>query len=1319
MRPAAIILLFLLIPALLPAFNKDEAFNDRVYSVTSSQGLSDNNVLCALKDRYGFMWFGTANGITLYDGSTTQVYRNVLRNNTLHGNNNFPVVFPLGDNIWFGSGVGIVVYNRHTGLFSRFLKRTKYGVVISTQVKSIFQLHDGNILIGTMGQGVFLYDPQKQLLKQDSHHGTFIQTITQDESGRIFILDTNGKFTELPPKGNGCRSTRLPKANDGKSIYTMTCWKGHVWIANGNQLLCFNPSNRSFDVCATKSGINSIRSILGYGNSLLLGTDRGIFIYKPNSRSLDPFPLTNVVNSKSGIPVNEIYLDDSHTLWVTTETNGVRYLPKRTSLFSLKTIPGGDAMSENTPHAFLEMPDGTLWMGTDNGLYHKSKGSSDWSKFPGINDGVQTLLRHGGDILAGTFKSGLKILTPKGIHSFQNNPDIPHTLPDNNVTSLLLSKQGRLYVGTNWGFTGFDSKSKTFYIFREINFMTPFASLAEDKRGYIWGATSGSGLMQFNTRDRSINFFLADTKNPHSLPSNTINQVICDKNKNVWVATDNGLCRYRPETNDFESIDIHGSHVDFICCDKEGNLWIGTESGLTCYQPKTKRQKLYTNVIPDWNSTYMTRAAYCTSDDKIILGTYGGIVVFSAPQVVKAVTDRPIYITSITLPYARNSKSELDKLSLHAPLYIKREVELPYANNSFTLHFSSPYYDGNNQERYEYCMKGYDRQWVRGGGNSEVTYNHMPPGSYEFMLRKVGQDKISSIFITILPPWYRTWWAYTIYFLLAILAIYIGYKQTKKRLTRKYEERIRANNTERDRKAFQSKVRFFVNLVHEIRTPLSLISLPLEQLEKDPPKEERLHYIAVMHKNMRYLLDLANHLLDFQKAESKGLEAKKENVSITSLLQGIYENFKDYNDLRGINLRLDLSDKDIVAAVDPDMLRKIMMNLMGNAQKYAHKNIILSLAKQPGGKIRISVSDDGPGVKPEERERIFDPYYQIGNDHVAQVMGTGLGLAFARQLAEANGGSLWVEDSSMGGAKFCLSLPDTQLEGRTVTNRGYGQSAKEEMGESILSDADKEKTERFTLLIVEDNEELLNMMVSLLKSHYHILKASNGAVALEVLKKSNVDIIVSDVMMPVMDGVKLCNLVKHNINYSHIPVILLTAKTSIIAKEEGMEAGADVYLEKPFSIKQLHLQIMNLLSSRQLFYKHMLKVDTSLSQPSKGNDELGMTEEDNLFMKSMQDYLRRHIAEEEFSINELAAHLNLSRSSFYRKLKQLTDMTPVDYVKHYRLTYAASLLKSGKRIGEAMLECGFTNASYFAKCFKNQFGVLPKDYISSADSTKE
>ena len=1317
MRNAAVILFFLLIPVLLPAANKDEAYSGRVYSVTTAQGLSDNNVLCALKDRYGFMWFGTANGITLYDGNSTQVYRNVLKNNGLQGNNYFPTVFAQGDDMWFGSGVGIVVYNRHTGLFSRFLKRTKYGVVISTQVKSIIRLRNRNILIGTMGQGVFFYNPKTQLLKQDSHHGAFIQSMAQDGAGHIYILDTNGRFTVIPHQKAKEWSTRLPKANVGKSVYTMACWKGRVWIANGNRLLCFNPSNRSFDVCTTKIGINSIRSILGYDNFLLLSTDRGIFSFNPHSRTLEPFTLSNVVTAKPGVSVNEIYLDNSKTLWVATETDGVRFLPKRPHLFSLAPIPGGDAMSENTPHTFLEMPDGTLWMGTDNGIYYRDKNASTWTHFPEISDGVQTLLRQGNNIIVGTYKTGLKVITPEKILSFQNDPNIPHTLPDNNVISLLLSQQGNLYVGTEWGFSGFNSRNQTFYIFRDINFMTPFVSLAEDKRGYIWGATSGSGLMQFNTRNSHINFFLSDTGNPHSLPSNTINQVISDNAGNVWVATDNGLCRYRVATNDFERIDIHGTHVDFICSDKEGNLWIGTESGLTCYQPATKKQKLFTNVVPDWNSTYMTRAAYCTADDKIILGTYGGFVVFSAPHVAKAMIDRPIYIASITLPYAQNSDSELDRLSLHAPLYIKREVELPYANNSFTLHFSSPYYDGNNQERYEYCMKGYDRQWVRGGANSEVTYNHMPPGRYMFMLREVGQDKMSSIWITILPPWYRTWWAYAVYCLLAILAVCMGYRQTKLRLTRKYEERIQADNAERDRKAFQSKVRFFVNLVHEIRTPLSLISLPLEQLEKDPPREERSRYIAVMHKNMRYLLDLVNHLLDFQKAENKGVEAKKGNVSITSLLQVIYEGFKDYNDIRGINLRLSLPDEDIVAAVDPDMLRKIMMNLMGNAQKYARKNIIVSLTKQPVGKILVCVSDDGPGVKPEERERIFDPYYQIGNDHIAQVMGTGLGLAFARQLAEANGGSLWVEESSVGGAAFCLSLPDVRIEGQPVMKESDGQSVKEEMtGDNILSDADKEKTGRFTLLIVEDNEELLSMMVSLLNSHYHILTAGNGAAALEVLEKNNVDIIVSDVMMPVMDGVKLCNLVKHNINYSHIPVILLTAKTSIMAKEEGMEAGADVYLEKPFSIKQLHLQIMNLLSSRQLFYKHMLQVDSGLQAPagsSEGSGELGMTEEDNLFIKSMQDYLHQHIAEEEFSINDLANHLNLSRSSFYRKLKQLTDMTPVDYVKHYRLNYAASLLKSGMRIGEAMLECGFTNASYFAKCFKNQFGVLPKEFVNA------
>ena len=395
--------------------------------------------------------------------------------------------------------------------------------------------------------------------------------------------------------------------------------------------------------------------------------------------------------------------------------------------------------------------------------------------------------------------------------------------------------------------------------------------------------------------------------------------------------------------------------------------------------------------------------------------------------------------------------------------------------------------------------------------------------------------------------------------------------------------------------------------------------------------------------------------------------------------------------------------------VDREKLSKILVNLMGNAIKYARTRIDIKLIVNDAD-YEIQVADDGPGVPDGQKKKIFEAFYQLPDDKIAATAGTGIGLAFARSLAEAHQGDLYLEDSPAGGSLFVLSLPMKELEVEKavdIVTMGV------ENGESSDYASPEFSGRKFTVLLVEDNVELLNLTRESLTEWFKVLKASNGRVALEILAQESVDVIVSDVMMPEMDGLELCRKVKSEMDYSHIPVILLTAKTTLESKVEGFECGADVYIEKPFTIKQLHMQIENLLKLRQAFHKLMASLSGSTVHPTVDTD-LVMSQKDCEFIAKIQEVIAGQLADENFSIDTLAEQMNMSRSNFYRKIKALSDMSPNDYLKTLRMNRAAELIKGGTRISEVAAQVGFTSSSYFAKCFKSQFGVLPKEYTGNA-----
>ena len=542
--------------------------------------------------------------------------------------------------------------------------------------------------------------------------------------------------------------------------------------------------------------------------------------------------------------------------------------------------------------------------------------------------------------------------------------------------------------------------------------------------------------------------------------------------------------------------------------------------------------------------------------------------------------------------------------------------------------------------------------------------------------------------------------AYITYALALFFIIgYITYRW-RMHVKRKYHQMMEDFRITQDKEIYKQKISFFINLVHEIRTPLSLICLPLEKL-RDGKIEEHGKHLTLIEKNVSYLLEITNQLLDFQKIENKKMKLDLKRHDINAIIKDIAEQFKDAASIKGLELSVSLPAPEMEAIVDNDIIRKIMVNLMSNALKYAASMIELSL-KESDGHIVICVSNDGPRIPEGQKEKIFQIFYQIPDDK-KQMPGTGIGLAFSKSLAESHQGTLSVENLPSSGCSFILSLPLKRATEKLPETESHPES------EGFEPDLPQTKNKRHTVLIVEDNIELQNEIREALEQWYKVYTAGNGKEALEKLETNDAtDVIVSDVMMPEMDGIEMCRHIKTNLTYSHIPIILLTAKTNLESKTEGMENGAEVYMEKPFSIKQLHNQIENLLKLRLAFHELMLRsAGTTHETPIS---EYIQSECDITFMKEVDTALTKHLDEESFSVDNLADAMNMSRTNFYRKLKMLTGMAPNIYIKNFRLNQAAELLAQNMRINEVMLRVGFMAPSYFAKCFKAKFGKLPKEY---------
>lgn len=1305
--------------------NASPSFFFRKYM--AANGLSHNTVLCGLQDSYGFIWLGTSNGLNCYDGNNNVVYRNML-NESFSFENNFVIsLFEENRNIWIGANYGLYVYNRASNKFSRFAKTTRYGVVISSEVRRVIKARNNMIWISTLGQGLFIYNPKDGYLYQNSIHASYTCDICQGSDGVLYVSSMQGELLRFSEDGKYLGSYSIPNYANIKEMNCLKNVNGEIWMGAGGSLYKLNKSTNKLEKYDSNTYFGSIHCLLRYSSQeILVGTDKGLYLFNVITRLYQRKDNPLDYRSLSDQAVNAMMWDKEGSLWVMTNLGGVNYMSKQSTLFnfySLQSNDGrGNVVSKKIVGSFCETKGGNVWVGTQNGLYYYNKSTKQIFPYRGgiLSGDVRSIMQDGSKLWLGTYDNGIRVINLKNgnVKAYTYSKKIPYTICSNSVYCIYKIRKGDIYVGTNWGLCRYDSIRDRFMLISTMSSMTSITDMLEDASGNLWVATSNCGVMFLDTHTGKWRHYAYEKNNSHSITSNSVIKLFRDSNNTIWFGTNGGgLCSFDPRIDGFINFDpnntiLPNSVIYAMEQDKEGCFWISTNAGLTKINP-TNKADIHQYTVGDdlWGGSFSQHSSIFTSQGEMLFGSINGFYSFFPQKLTEKGSFVPIYITDISFPYLAEGDKEKERLHLNKPLYMEREIVLPYKDNSFSIHFVALRYGNPSKARYSYMLKGVNEQWAQETESNVASYVSLSPGKYEFLLRENNSGgKEASLWIIVMPPWYRSNLAYFVYILLILLVGYYVFKGSQTIIRKKIHRQMEEHQLQQEQEAYKSKIKFFVNLMHEIRTPLSLISLPLERMQEEKQNAINEKYIAVIHKNLDYLLGVTNQLLDFEKVENGALALNLEEYDIKSILNGIYNQFVGYANLKGIELKLILCDQDVISLVDKDKIGNILVNLMGNAIKYARQKIEMELICTLSN-YEIWVCDDGVCIPDSEKERIFETFYQLHGDKIAATMGTGIGLSYAKALAEAHHGGLRIEDNQGGGSKFILSLPiekgkvqNVQSIAPEVTTEGSTQS------KGIVL----QKGFKSVVLLVEDNVELLEMTADSLQQWYCVLNARNGQEALEVLANEEVNVIVSDVMMPEMDGLELCNKVKSDINYSHIPVILLTAKTTLESKVEGMENGADAYIEKPFLVQQVRLQIDNLLKLRQAFHQLMISFQDSGDNGSIMTD-YGLTQKDCKFTADLQALLTDRLADENFSLDTLAEELNMSRSSFYRKIKALSGMSPNDYMKSVRMNKAAELIGQGERISEVAAQVGFSSSSYFAKCFKAQFGVLPKEFVLKKD----
>lgn len=1309
-------LLFLLL-FILPAAFSTGLEDIRFKHITVEEGLNNSIVYHIFQDKEGIMWFGLHDGIDKYDAYDFKHYD--LNDKLPVGKGGHrPVnsVFQLSpEKFWIGSGANLYEYNLEKDEFDLRIEGFP-GSQIVNQISAIYITQDDLCILGT-NVGVFLYDIKTGELKQIPEFNLTVLSLHYQDgvlwigtlSGIKFLNTSTFEFIEPYPdlQDELIDIHALTFYYDNSKNLTLigTRRKGLFSFDGGNPKLKLIKSGRK--------NFRNIKVIRKYGSNYLIGTDGSGMIILDKEYSFLKHYKHNVddVYSLSNNGVYDIHIDEQKRIWISTYGGGINiYDPNKKPFQVFQHIPNRkNSLANNVSRSIHEVGD-DIWFGTASGI-SILKANGKWEQIlqnseSGESNIILSLCKDSyGRIWAGSFSQGIFILNKKGevIRNLRSNSqDDPNILTDyiyviyedsekniwiggirgdlmrynqldgsiqsfagvQNVNSIVETKNSEILIGTLNGIFHIEknaNKSDYSISITEDSLLTNLDirvfSIFESAKDEFWIGTEGSGLINYNRKTNSLKIYtIAD-----GLSSNIVYGILADSKSNLWLSTSSGLSSFHIADSSFHNYSsadgLSGKDFNYGAYLKssEGIFYFGGANGITFFDPLKISDN---NVIPN-------------------------VVLTKFSVYEKDVSNHDNSFTGINI-------NELD------------QIELKHNQGSFMIDFAALNFTSSEKNLYRWKFEGLNEnkaQWNEASTERRAIFTYLPPGNYNFHVQASNNDRLwnrtgKQLNIFIKPPVWGTWFAKIFYAVLTGL-FFIGLYRYLITLAKE--------------KQANEKIRFFINIAHDIRTPLALIKGPLSKLlRSDQLSGSEKNEIELASRNSERLNNLVNQLLDFQKATLNKFPLQVAEYDIITLINDILNNFQPLMDKKFLNAKLDYDKDEFLIYMDKVLIEKILYNLISNAIKYSFDGGNINIIIESNiSRVKLSVSDTGIGIPSKQQKEIFKRYFRADNAINSTETGSGVGLMLTKKLIEIHKGSIVVNSVENKGTNFIIEFP--------VQKEFYSESDFK-VEEEVQEIETKDNTEgshlffenKYTILIAEDNTEMRKYLKDELQSAFNIILAPNGKDAIDKTIKMDVDLIISDIMMPVMDGWELCKNVKNSINTSHIPIILLTALDSDQYKIESMQYGADDYIDKPFDILYLKSRIHNILKSREALQERIIMMsDNQLLDEFKNKP-------DQQLMIDINKIVSDRISREDFSVEELCRIIGMSRPVLYRKLKSYTGQSPQEYLSSIRLNKAEILLRKGDMsIKEIAYETGFSDPKYFSKCFRKVYGVNPSNYLKS------
>jgi signal transduction histidine kinase/ligand-binding sensor domain-containing protein/DNA-binding response OmpR family regulator len=1342
--------------------------------ISIKEGISKRAVTCITQDRYGYMWIGTYGaGLYKYDGINYTAFEyDWQKTGSINSNLIYSSYVDSNNTIWIGTDQGICFYNRELNKFENI--NLKIGYLNSHKnsigVKSIIQDDFGNLILGTYEHGAFKLNLKTHginFIKSDVSTNVKYQIncLAKNKKGIIYVGTSFG-LKVLEPNSNLIKRVVNKDNKQLSSEYIesiiidkdQNLWLGSFY--NGLIKITINKNDFAKETFAiTKKRIISMLSL--ENNWVLCATENdGLFLIGSKGNVIKKYEYNNtVLNSLKSNSIWSLYSDKEKRVWLGYYNKGVDVFDKLYSKFNVigsERTNYPNALQTGSVTGIAKDKSRNLWISMEGGgvdVYNpitksfKHINSKNSTYFSGLkNDDIQTVFIDSKDnIWVGSWNEGIYFLK-KGSNSFVNfDTNNTKGIASNRMLSFSEDSKGIIWIGTYLkGLHYYNPTENKFYhcdfnVFAKKGLTDgDIRKVLVDSKDVIWiGSTQGLFRV---THDKNFNFTVESLKNKMMKDKNmqktqTVLSLYESKNNQIWIGTDGaGLFSYNPKNDKFGwYYNLKGlteKSVASIIQDEGGAIWISGKAGITKIDLKKHIALNFTIDDGLLGNDFNNNSVLIDKEGDLYFGSYEGLNYFNPKQILKNKKEPFLYFSDFKLFNKSVSPGDEDS-PLSKVISETDTLVLNHNQSVFTIEYVGLNYSHPGKNEYAYFLEGFEKDWNFVSGKRTASYTNLPSGDYVFNVKSadrggVWNKKPLQLYIKVLPPFWKSVWAYIFYILCIAISAYFLKKYLQKRFQEKQAIQFEREKTIQIERLNEKKLQFFTNISHEFRTPLTLIINPLEDIIKNKSfglPNEVMNKLQIIHKSSDRLSRLINELMDFNKLQFNKMTLHVQQVEVVGFTADIVSYFEEEASSRNIDLKFESNVKTLYDWLDPKMFEKIIFNIISNAFKVTADDGTISIRINANQKMyrlpladslqdveifEIAIEDTGAGLNKKDIKKIFDRFYQVNNLNKAYYGSTGIGLEVVRGFVELHKGKITV-DSKLGvGTTFTVVFPlgNEYYKNFEILDEEYQLNVREKnltetkKQEEIVSEM-VEEDRVHTILIVEDNTELRNYLKDELKKTYKVIVAENGKKGFELAKQKLPDLILTDVIMPVMNGLELCKSIKADLKTSHIPLLMLSAKALVQDKLEGIDSGADMYMSKPFDMDVLKSSLGQLINSRQIMFNKFYKGITK-------NAKEKTTTLDNDFIQKTLNYIHENISESELRVEILASKVFLSRSQLYRKIKTLTGVSVNEFIRNVRLEKAKELIQLGNsNINEISCKVGFTSSSYFSKCYKTKYGYLP------------